>query len=377
MTNNVNNSDFYVVIPAGGSGTRLWPVSRKTKPKFLFDLTNDGKSLIQATYDRLTDVVKDNDNDDKILIVTGEKHKTGISEQLPGVQDSAFITEPSPKDSMAAIALAAAVLQKRHGDVIMGSFAADQVIKGGAKFATQVNDAIVTAREGYVVTIGIMPSTPSTAFGYIEADERLSNDLPSTVLKVKSFTEKPDATTAGEYLRSGSYFWNAGMFIAKTSTVLDALKKYHPELSEGVEKIAQAWDTDSRNDVLSQVWDGLEKIAIDYAIIEPLGDEGKVAAVPATFTWSDIGDFDSVGDISATKIGETNVILGDDDSVISLNSEHNVVYSGIGRKIVLIGVEDFAVVDTDDVLLVMPRSNSQDVKKATDKVNRLGFSELL
>jgi len=226
---------FRAVIPAGGAGTRLWPVSRAASPKFLHDLTGSGRSLLQATADRLVPLA----GEDGILVVTGARHVDAVRAQLPGVGAQDVLAEPSPRDSMAAIGLAAAVLAERHGDVVLGSFAADQVITGRAEFERAVREAVEAARAGYVTTVGIAASRPSVAFGYVQGGEPLEVAGAPSAVHVRGFTEKPDATTARTYLASGDYRWNAGIFVVSAGVLLDHLAEQRPALHEGLRRIAE------------------------------------------------------------------------------------------------------------------------------------------
>ncbi len=271
---------FYVVIPAGGAGTRLWPLSREAHPKFLLDLTLKGRSLIQATWDRLIPL----SSSTRTAIVAGPAHVKSITEQLPDLLAHNLLCEPSAKDSMAAIGLAAAVLARRDENAIIGSFAADHMISGDDAFLSAVAEAVEVARQDYLVTIGIAPSHPSTGFGYVRLGEKLGMPNAPNARLVSSFKEKPDARTAAAYIKTGNYRWNAGMFVTKATFLMNLLKEYKPELHEGLEKIAAAWDDESlRQKVLDEVWPGLEKIAIDNAVAEPAALDRRVAVVPSTF----------------------------------------------------------------------------------------------
>lgn len=271
---------FYVVIPAGGAGTRLWPLSREAHPKFLLDLTLKGRSLIQATWDRLLPL----SSPLRTTVVAGPAHIKSIQEQLPDILTTNLFCEPGPKDSMAAIGLAAAILQKRDPAAIIGSFAADHMISGDDAFLSAVAEAVEVAKKDYLVTIGIAPSHPSTGFGYIRLGDKLGMKEAPNARLVSSFKEKPDARTAAAYIGTGNYRWNAGMFVTKASVLMDMLSDYNPDLYDGLRGIAEVWDDQGkRQAVLEEVWERLEKIPIDNAVAEPAAAEGKVAVVPATF----------------------------------------------------------------------------------------------
>ncbi|UJP41244.1 mannose-1-phosphate guanylyltransferase [Cellulomonas palmilytica] len=363
---------FHAVVPAGGAGTRLWPLSRAGHPKFLLDLTGSGRTLLQATVDRLAPLT----GESGVVVVTGVRHARAVAEQVPtlgaGEDGGRLLVEPSPRDSMAAIGLAAAVLLERHGeDVVIGSFAADHVIDGTQAFERTVREAVAAAREGFVVTIGITATGPSTAFGYIRsADDLGVADAPSA-RHVAGFTEKPDAQTAAEYLATGDYRWNAGMFVVKAAVLLDHLAQQIPALAAGLREIGAAWDTAERDAVLERVWPGLTKIAIDHAIAEPVAAAGGVAVVPGDFGWDDVGDFASLAELlpSAT--------LGDDAAVLRVGSDDAFVVPAAGRTVAVVGLADAVVVDTPDALLVTTRAHAQQVKSAVDGWRAAGREDLL
>ena len=363
-------SDFYAIVPAGGAGTRLWPVSRAGAPKFLLDLTGAGQSLLQSTVARLAPLAEG------VVIVTGESHVAACREQLPEVPPENFLAEPSPRDSMAAIGLAAAVLQHRHGDVIVGSFAADHVIHGQDTFAATVTEAVAAAKAGYLVTIGIAAPRPATAFGYIQTGALVDIPGAPTARHVEQFTEKPDAATAAGYIKQGNYRWNAGIFVAKTSVLLGHLQEQVPELYDGLLQIAQAWDTPNRAEVLQLIWPSITKIAIDHAIAEPVAALGGVAVVPGSFAWDDIGDFASLSHqlVPMDELG--NKVLGNSGNVLRVDVSGSLVVSQTDRLVALLGLDDVVVVDLPDALLVASRSHAQQVKAMVTAVQGAGFDLL-
>ncbi|WP_448059448.1 mannose-1-phosphate guanylyltransferase [Cellulomonas hominis] len=358
---------FHAVVPAGGAGTRLWPLSRSGSPKFLHDLTGSGRTLLQATVDRLAPLT----GPGGVLVVTGARHAEAVAAQLPEVAPGDVLAEPSPRDSMAAIGLAAALLVERHGDdVVMGSFAADHVISGTAEFERAVREGVEAARAGYVVTIGITATEPSTAFGYVRSGAALALSGAPGVRHVVGFTEKPDAETASAYLATGDYRWNAGMFIVSARVLLDHLATQLPPLHAGLREIAAVWDSPepgARTAVLDRVWPTLTKIAIDHAIAEPVAAAGGVAVVPGSFTWDDVGDFASLAALlPAVDDASDARTLGDDGLVLRLDAPGAVVVPGAARTVTVLGIADAVVVDTADALLVTTRAHAQQVKSAVD-----------
>lgn len=396
---------LHAIVPAGGAGTRLWPLSRRSRPKFLLDLTGAGRTLIQATVDRLEPVA------DSVTVVTGVAHLASVAAQLPHLPAGNLVAEPSPRDSMAAIGLAAALIAHRHGEeAVVGSFAADQVVADVAAFHGAVRQAVALAEAGWVVTIGIEATGPSTAFGYIHTGASL--DVPGAPdgRRVVGFTEKPDAATAAEYLATGDYRWNAGMFVARAGMLLGHLAAQKPELAAGVRAIAAAWDTPEREDVLEAVWPTLEKIAIDHAIAEPVAAAGGVATVPAAMGWDDVGGFDAlsallplVQDGPATGASVLDLTsswpagAGDDAAstgpqgspagelwVRAAGADVEVIDSpgalaavASRRKVTLLGVPGVVVVDTPDALLVTTPERAQEVKGVVDRLRAEERTDLL
>ena len=354
---------FWAVIPAGGAGTRLWPLSRAASPKFLHDLTGTGRSLLQSTWDRLTPLTGS-----RVLVVTGVAHQVAVAEQLPALPADQLLAEPAPRDSMAAIGWAAAVLEARDPSAVLGSFAADHVIAHEDAFRACVAEAVAVAEQGYVVTIGIEPTHPATGFGYIELGAALGEGSAHAVTQ---FVEKPDRARAEEYLATGRFRWNAGMFVVRATVLLDLLAQWHPSLAAGLRALAADPTT------LPEVWPGLEKIAIDHAVAEPAAAEGRVAVVPGGFGWDDVGDFSSLGALLSDADGMPGVrVLGDASSVRVVDAG-GVVVPGGDRLVALVGLDDVVVVDTPDALLVMSRERAQDVKAVVDALRADGRTDLL
>ncbi|WP_372736602.1 mannose-1-phosphate guanylyltransferase [Nocardioides sp.] len=354
---------FHAVVPAGGAGTRLWPLSRAGAPKFLLDLTGSGRTLIQATVDRLGPIAGH-----RIMVVTGAAHRDAVAAQLPEVDPDSIVAEPSARDSMAAIGLAAAMLERRDPDAVMGSFAADHVITEPGVFRETVRTAVRAAQDDWLVTIGIDPLIPSPAFGYIHLGDPLESHPGA--FKVRSFVEKPSVHVAREYLASGEYRWNAGMFVVRPTVLLDLLGARDPEFVASLRTIA---DDPGRID---EVWPALPKIAVDHAVAEPAAERGRVVTVPASFGWDDIGDFDSLAELLDTTGEATSpIVLGDDALVHALHST-GLVVPGSGRTIAVIGIEDIVVIDTDEALLVTTRSKAQEVKHIVSALKESGRAEL-
>ncbi|MEB0000755.1 mannose-1-phosphate guanylyltransferase [Cryobacterium sp. RTS3] len=363
---------FYSVIPAGGIGSRLWPLSRADAPKFLHDLTGSGQTLLRDTWDRLAPLA----GDQRIMVVTGRAHRAAVEAQLPELADLNVVLESEPRESTAAIGLAAAILQKREPGVIIGSFAADHVIKGAILFRQTIVEAVAAADAGYIVAIGIRPTEPAIGFGYIKTAAQLDIPGAPNAQSVDSFVEKPDLATAEAYVASGHYLWNAGMFIARADRLLDEIGAAEPELLAGLLELADAWDTPRRGAVVDRVWPKLKKIAIDYTVAEPVAARGQLAVIPGQFDWDDVGDFASIAKIHANGRKRDLAILGEGARVLA-DSASGIVVSHTGRMIALIGVEDIVVIDTPDALLVTTSANAQKVKAVVDALKLSGSSDVL
>ena len=364
---------LYAVIPAGGIGSRLWPLSRADAPKFLHDLTGSGQTLLRDTWDRIAPLV----GDDRIAVVTGRAHRAAVEAELPGIADKNVILESEPRDSAAAIGLAAAILVRREPDVIIGSFHADHVIKGLRLFEHAVRQAVAVASAGYICTIGIPPIEPAIGFGYIKRAGELIIDGAPEAMFVERFVEKPSLETAREYVADRSYLWNAGMFITRADVLLEQMAQSAPELHAGLLELAEAWDDrDRRGPVVDRVWPRLPKIAIDYAVAEPAAEVGRLAVVPGHFEWDDVGDFASLAKLNSGGRKENLAILGENARVLA-DASSGIVVSQTPRIISLIGVKDIVVVDTEDALLVTTSEHAQRVKGVVDALKLTGRGNVL
>ncbi|WP_189171669.1 mannose-1-phosphate guanylyltransferase [Pilimelia anulata] len=349
---------LYAVIPAGGSGTRLWPLSRAGHPKFLHPLTGTPASLLQATADRLAPLA----GADRTYVVTGAAHAAAVARQLPALPAGNVLVEPSPRDSCAAIGLAAALIARRDPDAVMGAFAADHLIADVAEFHRVIGRAVEGARAGHLMTVGITPTRPETGYGYLQLGA-----AAGTARAVAEFKEKPDAATAERYVKSGNHLWNASMFVWRVRTFLDELARQCPDLHAGLDRIADSWGTPAQDAVLGEVWPTLRRISVDYAVMEGAAAAGLVATVPGDFGWNDVGDFHTLG---AVLPGDHagNVTLGPGEALLD-DCADTVVVAQSGRLVAAVGVRDLVVVDTPDALLVCPRDRAQDVKRLVDALD--------
>ena len=364
---------LYAVIPAGGIGSRLWPLSRADAPKFLHDLTGSGQSLLRDTWDRVTDLAGEH----RVMIVTGRAHRAAVETQVPEIADANMVLETEPRESTAAIGLAAAILERREPGVIIGSFHADHVIRDTRGFRRAVEQAVAVARTDAIAAIGITPTSPAIGFGYIHCAEPVAIDGAPSAVAASSFVEKPDLATAKQYLDDGDYLWNAGMFIAKASVILDWIRRSDPALADGLIELAEAWDDPARRGpTVDRIWPGLPKIAIDYVVAEPAAAAGALVVVPGDFDWDDVGDFASIAKVHSGGRKSDLAILGSSPTVLA-DSSTGVVFAEGKRIITLIGVKDIVVVDTPDALLVTTTEHAQRVKSVVDALKLSGRTEVL
>lgn len=366
---------FWAVIPAGGSGTRLWPLSRAQRPKFLLPLLGN-RSLLQQTADRLAPLA----DPTRTMVVCGSAHAAAVARQLPAVPEGQVIVEPAPRGSLPAIALSTALIARLDPEAIVGAFAADHDVADPATLLVAVQTATRAARAGRLVTVGIEPTRPETGYGYIERSTEIVARLdrgpdgtsPTVAYAAMGFHEKPDLDRATAYVESGRYLWNASMFIFQAGTLLESLARYQPAVSAAVARIAAAWDTPEREPVMAEVWASLPTANIDEGIMEPAAAAGEVAVVPADFGWSDVGDWHGLGELIEHD-GLGNSVRGD---FLQLETRDCVVWSETGRIVALIGMENVVVVDTEDALLVIDRSRAQDVRRVVDELKAQSRHEL-
>jgi mannose-1-phosphate guanylyltransferase len=309
------------------------------------------------------------------MIVTGLAHEQAVKTQLPNLALENLVIEPSPKDSTAAIALAAAILARREPDVIIGSFAADHVITDSKNFQKALAEAVEIAATDKIVVIGMEPTEPSVGFGYIKTGEALEVTGAPSALKVEKFVEKPKLERAKKYVESGKYLWNAGMFIAPAALLLRQLAKSEPELHAGILELAASWDTDQKTATIKKVWPSLKKVAIDYSIAEPAAAAGLVAVVPGKFSWHDVGDFAAIAELQSQGRKNNLAVLG--SARVLSDSSSGILVSDTKRMIAVIGLEDVIIVDTPDALLVTNKENAQKVKALVDSLKATGHDEIL
>lgn len=351
----------YAVIMAGGGGTRLWPISRKETPKQLLPLLGKD-SMFQSTVARLEKLFPH----DRILVVTVEEQARVMQEQVPSIPKENYLIEPAPRGTASVVALAAAVLQKRDPQAVMAIQTADHHIRNQDLFQYLLHTAFEVAEKGYLVTLGITPTYPSTGYGYIQQGEPLEGGYKYPVYMVRSFKEKPDEATAQQLLRSGDHSWNSGMFVWRTDIILAEIKRQMPELSHAVNEIASAWNTPQKGDVIQELWYDLQSQTVDYGVMEKAE---RVAVLPAGgLGWSDVGSWDSLFEV---LLPDMNGNVAANAQHLGLDTHNTLVYSmNDQRLIVTIGMDDIVVVDAGDVLMVCKTDQSQKVKNVVEHLKK-------
>ena len=350
---------YYALIMAGGGGTRLWPMSRQDTPKQLLPLVED-VSMFTASVERLAPLF----TPEQIYVVTGRKYLNALREHAPQIPQQNFIIEPYGKESGPAAALGVTVIQHRDPEATIAILTADHHITKKDKFRDLLQAAYDLAQKGYIATLGISPSFPSTGFGYIQQGEKISTINGFDTFVALGFREKPDAETATAFLLSGEYTWNSGMFIWKAEQAMNEFKRQQPKMYEQFMLLAPTVDTHEYDHKLEEIWENVDKISLDYAVMEKAQ---MMAVIPADFGWNDVGSWASMYDVlKLDKAG--NGVKGTEPERVLLDTKNTLVYSD--KLVVTIGVEDIIVIETPDSLLICHKDRTQDVKKVVDQLLR-------
>jgi mannose-1-phosphate guanylyltransferase len=340
---------------AGGAGVRLWPLSRRGRPKQVLRIFG-GTSLLRQSFERVSTVIPA----DRIYVITNHRHLPLVTKELPEVPVGNLIGEPVGRDTANAVGLSAAVLAKRDPDAVMGIFTADHIISPLDRFCAAVENAYKAAEEhaGALITIGIRPVRPDTNYGYLHRGERIAPG----VHKVTKFTEKPTVAKAMKYLASNEYLWNSGMFAWRVDTILDQLKAHLPPSHEAATRIADAWQSDSWSPILESLYPELMKISIDFAVMERAP---VVLVVEMDCHWVDVGSWPAIESvINADRDGNVSA----SERIVHLGSRGNIVVSEDKHLIATIGVEDLVVVHSADVTLVCKKRDAASIKELVDNI---------
>ncbi len=352
-----------VVIPAGGSGTRLWPRSRQNSPKQLLDIVTPGRTMLQQTVDR---VCPDMVSPEYVFVITNQAHVSQVCEQLADTPPGNIVGEPVGRDSAPAIGLMAAMLEAKLGsDAIMVVLSADHVILDPAAFREKLRAAVTAAGDGYLVTLGIPPLRPDTGFGYIRRGKLLV-DGSTQVYEVEQFREKPDKATAESYVRSGSYYWNAGIFICTVAEWRSLYKKHVPEYEPVFSALVKAIGTPQQDNVFEQLFATMRRISVDFAVVE---HAAKVAVVPAQVGWNDVGSWSRLAEI-LEELADVHGVISVGDH-FGIDTRDSLIYSQ-EKTVTTIGIEGLIIIDTPDALLVARKDRAEEVKALVDRLKSEG-----
>ncbi len=363
------SENYYAVIMAGGGGTRLWPLSRKDKPKQMLRLDGE-RSLFEIAVDRLLGLFPAG----HIMVVTSAAQAETFQKEIPEIPAENYIIEPAGRDTASAIGLAAVAIRQRDSDAIMAVVTADHYIEREGRFLHVLRAAAQVAAEGYLVTLGIQPTFASTGFGYIQQGSYLGTYENIVVFNALSFKEKPDAQTAIDFIEAEDHSWNSGMFIWQVDRVLEEIAHQMPQLHHALEEISANWGKPNYEEVLERVWEPLEKISIDFGIME--GAE-QVAVIPARgLGWTDVGSWNAVYEV-LPKSAEENVVICKEN--ISEDTRNTLVFAkgDSDRLIVTLGVSDLVIVDSGDVLLICSKDHAQDVRGVVNQLAKEGKNSYL
>ncbi len=348
----------HALIIAGGSGVRLWPMSRRTSPKQLIPFIG-GRSLLQLAADRVGPLTLPSNR----YICALEEHRERVATALPGWSGEQFLGEPAGRDTLTAVAFSAAVIARKDPEAVIAVFPADHVIEPVEQFREIVSNAysVVERHPDVLATFGIAPSQASTAYGYLE----LGGTIEPGVSTVRQFREKPDDATAASYFSAGPsrYLWNSGMFVWRASTLLDCVRRYEPAVYEGVSRIAAAWDTPERGAVLARTYPELKKLSVDYGVMEPASRDSsvRVAAIPMPLRWLDVGSWPMFAKTCAAD--EYGNALAAERHLLAHTSNTLVASSDPRHVIATIGCEDLIIVHTPDATLVCPAGRAEQIKE--------------
>ncbi|RZJ34011.1 MAG: mannose-1-phosphate guanylyltransferase [Flavobacterium sp.] len=352
------NKNYYAILMAGGVGSRFWPVSTTEFPKQFHDMLGSGETLIQKTFSRLSQLIpKEN-----ILILTNEIYNDIVLQQLPDVNQEQVLLEPAMRNTAPCILYASLKIKKQNPDALIVVAPSDHWIEYETAFTDNLKQCFdFCENENALLTLGIQPTFPNTGYGYIEYDKSDGNPLK----KVSQFREKPDYETAKEFLESGNFLWNGGIFIWSAKSVLAAFAKFQPAMLALFESGYESYNTASEMAFIENHYAEAENISIDYALME---NAQNVFVLPATFDWNDLGTWGSLHE-KLPKDDRNNAVVN--ARVILENATNNIIRSDAKKLIIVDGLDDFIIVDREDVLLIYPKSKEQDIKRITGLANEL------
>ena len=344
------NKNYYAILMAGGVGSRFWPVSTKGYPKQFHDMLGTGSTLIQKTFKRLAKLIPE----ENIFILTNARYNDLVLEQIPSITKRQVLLEPAMRNTAPCILYAAMKIQKENPNAAMIVAPSDHWIEDEDAFAENVSVALEYCQKNdSLLTLGIQPAFPNTGYGYIE----FSKNAHQRLKPVNQFREKPDYETAKEFIAQGNFLWNAGIFMWSAESIITAFKTFQPELYSLFAQGIRHYNTDTEQNFINENYALAEDISVDYAILEP---SANVFVIPATFDWNDLGTWGSLYD-KLDKDSNQNAIVNAETHLV--NSSNNMIRSKKGKLVVTDGLDDYIIVDKDDVLLVFPKTKEQDIKQ--------------
>ena len=348
------NNNYYAIVMAGGIGSRFWPVSTQEYPKQFHDMLGTGESLIQRTYNRINQLIPS----ENILIATNERYEDLVLDQLPKTTKKQLLLEPAMRNTAPCILYAALKIYNQNPNAIMLVAPSDHWIENETEFLNNIETSFeASANNDILMTLGIQPDSPNTGYGYIQFEENSNN-----IKKVKNFTEKPDLETAQQFLASGDYLWNAGIFVWSAKSIIKAFKEHLPKMVSILDDGNNVYNTDFEDDFIKNNYEKCENISIDFGIMERAKN---VHVLPVDFGWNDLGTWGSLYN-KLGKDSQQNAIVG--AKTIFRDANGNMIRTQKEKKVVIQGLNDFIVVEKDDVILICPRKDEQDIKQISAEV---------
>lgn len=353
------NKNYYAVIMAGGVGSRFWPISTKQLPKQFHDMLGKGNTLIQQTFNRFENLIPSKN----IFIATNENYADLVQKQLPEIAAKQIVLEPEMRNTAPCILLSALKIYKENPNAVMIIAPSDHWIENESEFLNNVSTAFDFCKKNDALfTLGITPNSPNTGYGYIQFKRS-----ESSIKKVINFTEKPNLEKAKEFLENGNYLWNAGIFVWSVKSILKSFQMHLPKMYALFTEGNKNYNTSSEKEFIKANYKKSENISIDFGIMEKADN---VFVLPVDFGWNDLGTWGSLYE-KLPKDNQQNASIGAD--VIYRDSKNNMIATQSGKKVVIQGLKDFIVVEKEDVLLICPKSDEQDIKKITQDVkNKFG-----